>query len=237
MYWVWQLGIFSWSCVATLFAAPLTSRSSLLYVLQCPRLHWCQHWFLSQCFANCSCHWMGFEIQETIIVHTSLSDLSLALPCSSLCAAHLCCTVHQYVAALHYLPKRKPGAPSTRRGAGFCSCHELRLTSNCLHAPHEDLLIDKIRGKSCPEPIWSAYNVEPWSKCLETSGWVSWSVCICCEYTCIHVCISCTSYAPRQLSKASSHTLLRCGVPVCLSVLLWGTCARCPSSSWTVATA
>ena len=34
----------------------------------------------------------------------------------------------------------------------------------------------------------------------------------------IHVCISCTSYAPRQLSKASSHTLLGCGVPVCLSV-------------------
>ncbi len=34
----------------------------------------------------------------------------------------------------------------------------------------------------------------------------------------IHVCISCTSYAPRQLSKALSHTLLGCGVPVCLSV-------------------
>ena len=37
----------------------------------------------------------GFEIQETLIVHTSLSYHSLALPWSSLCAAHLCCTVQQ----------------------------------------------------------------------------------------------------------------------------------------------
>ena len=44
-------------------------------------------------------------------------------------------------------------------------------------------------------------------------------------------CISCTSYAPRQLSKASSHTLFGCGVPRCPSVLLCGTCAMCPSSS------
>ena len=36
----------------------------------------------------------------------------------------------------------------------------------------------------------------------------------------IHECISFTSYAPRQLSKASSHTLLGCGVPRCPSVLL-----------------
>ena len=36
----------------------------------------------------------------------------------------------------------------------------------------------------------------------------------------IHECISGTSYATRQLSKASSHTLLGCGVPICPSVLL-----------------
>ena len=53
----------------------------------------------------------------------------------------------------------------------------------------------------------------------------------------VHECIWCTSYAPRQLSKASSHKLLGCGVPRCPSVLLWGTCAICPSYSWTVATA
>ena len=56
---------------------------------------------------------MSFEIQETIIVHTSLSYLSLALPLSSLCAAHLCCTIHQYAAGLHCLPQRKPGATSS----------------------------------------------------------------------------------------------------------------------------
>ena len=86
---------FSWSCVATLFAASLTSISSLLLILCCPRLHCYQHWFLSQCFANCSCHWMRFENQETLIVHTRLPYISPALPWSSLCAAHLCCMVNQ----------------------------------------------------------------------------------------------------------------------------------------------
>ena len=36
----------------------------------------------------------------------------------------------------------------------------------------------------------------------------------------IHECISFTSYAPRQISKASAHIVLACGMPRCTSVLL-----------------
>ena len=42
----------------------------------------------------------------------------------------------------------------------------------------------------------------------------------CASAASIHVCNSCTSSTPRQLSKASYHTLLGCGVPRCPSVLL-----------------
>ena len=104
---------------------------------------------------------MSFEIQETLIVHTSLSYLSLALPLSSLCAAHLCCTIHQYAAGLHCLPQRKPGAPSIRRGAGFRSCQDLWLNIHLSSCSAWGLANWQEQGNSYPEPIWSAYNVEP----------------------------------------------------------------------------
>ena len=93
-------------------------------------------------------------------------------------------------------------------------------TSTCLHAPHDVLLNDKTRGKFCPEPIWSAYNVEA---LVEVSGKL-WMGLIKFMYLLqVYVGISCTSLAPRHLSKTSYHTLIGCGVPRCPSVLLWGT--------------
>ena len=216
--WVWQPGIFPRSCVASFLAEPLTSRSSLLLSLRCPRLPYCQHWFLSQCFANCSSHWMCFEIQETIIVHMSLSYISLALLWSSLYAAHLCCTVHQWAAALHHLPQRKPGVTSTRRGDGFRSCHVICLNIHLSSCSARGPAQWQDQGKSCPYPILSTYNVEP---LVEVSGnlWMGFMK--------LMYLLQVHKLCPRRLNKAY-HTLLGCGVHRCPPVLIWGACAICP---------
>ena len=56
---------------------------------------------------------------------------------------------------------------------GFGHARTSGQTSTCLHAPHEDLLIVKSRESSTQNRSDLRTTWSPWSKCLDTSGWVS----------------------------------------------------------------
>ena len=111
-------------------------------------------------------NWMSFEIHES---SNSSHESVMSFPCLAVVKS-LCCWLVFYCTSVSCCIALFTSAQTgcdINQTMLWASVMPRPLAKHCLHAPHDDLLNDKIRGKSCLEPIWSAYNVEP---LIEVSG-------------------------------------------------------------------